>query len=87
VENPGLHLSDFTSSHSTQSVLPPRMMIGVSAGAALLQGQSNVARWLSPKPAKCCHEKLLDPAKKHVTTFQLKSAKKTCFFEVLKINL
>jgi len=28
----------------------------------------------SPKPAKSRHEKLLDPAKKHVTNFQLKSA-------------
>jgi len=29
----------------------------------------SVARWLSPKPAKSCHEKLLDPAKNHVTKF------------------
>jgi len=35
----------------------------------------SVARWLSPKPAKSRHEKLLDPAKNHVTIFQLKSAK------------
>jgi len=35
----------------------------------------NVAKWLSPKLAKSYHEKLLDPAKKHVTNFQLKSAK------------
>jgi len=34
----------------------------------------SVARWLSPKPAKSRHEKLLDPAKNHVTNFQLKSA-------------
>jgi len=36
---------------------------------------SNGARWLSPKPARSCHEKLLDPAKNYVTNFQLKSAK------------
>jgi len=35
----------------------------------------SVARWLSPKPVKSCHEKLLNPAKNHVTNFQLKSAK------------
>jgi len=35
---------------------------------------TSVARWLSPKPAKSRHEKLLDPAKKHVTNFQLKPA-------------
>jgi len=35
----------------------------------------NVARWLSPKPAKSHHEKLLDPAKNPVTNFQLKPAK------------
>jgi len=34
----------------------------------------SVARWLSPKPAKSRHKKLLDPAKNHVTNFQLKSA-------------
>jgi len=27
----------------------------------------SVARWLSPKPAKSCHEKLLDPAKKNMS--------------------
>jgi len=32
-----------------------------------------VARWLSLKPAKSRHEKLLDPSKNHVTNFQLKS--------------
>jgi len=36
---------------------------------------SSVARWLSPKTAKSCHEKLLDPAKNLFTNFQLKSAK------------
>jgi len=30
---------------------------------------SSVARWLSPKPAKSGHEKLLDPSKKHVRKF------------------
>jgi len=30
---------------------------------------TSVARWLSPKPAESCHEKLLDPAKNHVTKF------------------
>jgi len=36
----------------------------------------SVARWLSPKPAKSRHEKLLllDPAPTHVTNFQHKSA-------------
>jgi len=49
--------------------------------------------WLSPKPAKSCHEKLLDPDKNHVTNFQLKSAKKNKFclknaiFDVFKTNL
>ena len=47
---------------------------------------SSVARWLSPKPAKSRHEKLLDPAKNHVKNFQLKSAEnseillKNCYF-------
>jgi len=36
---------------------------------------SSVARWLSPKPAKSYHEKLLDPSKNHVTNFQLKPVK------------
>ena len=36
---------------------------------------ASIARWFSPKPARSCHEKLLDPAKNHVTNFQLKSAK------------
>jgi len=36
---------------------------------------SSIARWLSPKPAKSRHEKLLDPAKNKVTNFQLKPAK------------
>jgi len=46
--------------------------------------QSSVARWLSLKPSKSCHEKLLDPAEYHVTNFQLKSAKnsKIAVFEV-----
>jgi len=54
----------------------------------------SVARSLSPKPAKRCYEKMLDPAKNHVTNFQLKSAnnseillKNPAIFEVLKINL
>jgi len=54
---------------------------------------SSVARWLSPKPARSCHEKL-GAAKNHLTNFQLKSAKnseillkKTALFEVFKINL
>jgi len=34
---------------------------------------ASVARWLSPQPAKSRQEKLLDPAKNHVTNFQLKS--------------
>ena len=37
----------------------------------------NVARRLSPRLAKPCHEKLVDPAKNHVTNFQLKPAKKS----------
>ena len=55
---------------------------------------SSVARWLSPKPAKSGHEKLLDPSKKHVTKFYLQSAKnseillnKTVIFEVFKTDL
>jgi len=36
---------------------------------------NSVARWLSPKPARSYHEKLLDPAKNHVTNVHLKSAK------------
>jgi len=40
-----------------------------------MEGCVSVAKWLSPKLAKWCHEKVLDPAKKHVTHFQLKSAK------------
>jgi len=36
---------------------------------------ASVARWLSPKPAKSYLEKLVDPAKNHVTNFQLKPAK------------
>ena len=36
---------------------------------------NSVARWLSPKLANSCHAKLLDPAKKHATNFQLKLAK------------
>jgi len=35
---------------------------------------ASVARWLATRPAKSRHQKLLDPAKKHVTNFQLKSA-------------
>ena len=46
----------------------------------------SVARWLSPKPAKWCHEKLLDSAKNLVTNFQQTSGKnsdilpKICYF-------
>jgi len=50
-------------------------------------GTTSVARWLSAKrPAKSYHEKLLDLAKNHVTSFQLKLAKnseillKNCYF-------
>jgi len=42
-----------------------------NTGHFLNSGRS-VARWLSPKPAKLRHEKLLDPAKNHVKNFQLK---------------
>jgi len=44
--------------------------------------ESSVTRWLSPKPGKWCHEKLLDSAKNHVTHFQLKSDKNSenCYF-------
>jgi len=55
---------------------------------------SSVARWLSPKLARSCHEKLLYPAKKHEKNFQLKSAKnseillkKYALFEAFEINL
>jgi len=54
---------------------------------------SSVSRWLSTKPARLYHEKLLDPAKNHVTNFQLKYAKnseiliKAAIFEVFKLNL
>ena len=36
--------------------------------------RTSVARWLSRKPAKSRHEKLLDPAKNRVTNFQMKTA-------------
>jgi len=42
------------------------------------------AKCLSPKSAKSCHEKLLDPSKNHVTDFQLKFAKNS---EILLKNL
>jgi len=56
------------------------------------QLSTSVARWLSHKPAKSHHEKLLDPAKKHVTNFQQKSAYNSEILlkklhEVFKINL
>jgi len=51
--------------------------IGNTVLPALIKGvhvRGSVARWLPPKPAKPRHEKLLDPARNHVTNFQLKSA-------------
>jgi len=53
----------------------------------------SVSRWLSPKPTKSCHEKLLDPSKNHVTNFPPKPAEnseillKNAIFEVFKIKL
>jgi len=60
-------------------------------GAALVV--DSVSRWLSPKPTKSCHEKLLDPSKNHVTNFPPKPAEnseillKNAIFEVFKIKL
>jgi len=33
------------------------------------RASTSVARWLSWKPAKLYHKKMLDPAKKHFTNF------------------
>jgi len=40
---------------------------------------ASVARWFSPKSAKCYNTKLLDSAKSFVTSFQLKLLKAVTF--------
>jgi len=61
----------------TSSNANPRQLISLAYCCKL---HCSVARWLSPKPARSYHEKLLDPAKNHVTNFQLNLLKVVKFF-------